>query len=71
VKKGKPMTLKEANEIVEATLKGHLHVRGLPVVTLSGVRGTWSLTDGNHCETARRSPDELRAQCHHWLAKMT
>ena len=67
--RGRSMTIAQANDIVSALFAnaGWSH-RETPVVVRSGTRGTWTLTDGNMSETARRSPDELRLQAKRWIS---
>jgi hypothetical protein len=65
--RGKPMTLEEANEIVSTSFENAgWSGKDIPVIVKTDVRGKWDLSDGNYWETARRSPDELRAQCRKW-----
>src|SRR5271155_1687381 len=67
-RKGRPMTLSQANDIVAYCFQNAGWSQGeAPVVVKTEVPGKWDLSDGNYWETARRSPDELRAQCHRWI----
>lgn len=66
---GRPMTLAQANDLVSTYFaNAGWSGKDVPVVVKSKVRGTWDLSDGSYWETARRSPDELLAQCRKWHA---